>query len=87
MAVSCYFLLLLALSLSMAELPNEAMMRESSRFLSDRFRQLRKNGLGVERMMVCYIIIVMNIIYLPFSLCTCTLFACFFINWAIAALK
>ena len=82
MAVSCYFLLLLALSpsLSMAALPNEGMMRESSRFLSDRFKQLRRNGLGVEHMKVCYIIIV--IIYLPFSLCTCTLFACLFINWA-----
>ena len=70
MAVSCFFLLLLALSpsLSMAELPNEAMMNESSRFLSDRFQQLRKNGLGVEHMKVCYIIIVINIIYLPFSL-------------------
>ena len=56
--------LLLSSSVSSAALPNEAMMREASRFLFDRFQQLRRNGLGVEHMRVCLYGLYYHLLYM-----------------------
>uniref|UniRef100_A0A1X7UFC3 Uncharacterized protein n=1 Tax=Amphimedon queenslandica TaxID=400682 RepID=A0A1X7UFC3_AMPQE len=48
--LSCLLFLLLSPSLSMAALPSEAQMREAGNRLSEKFRQLRTNGLGVDYM-------------------------------------